>query len=437
MQSKTLKSFIQYTAENHFPIQNIPFGVFYPKLDHNKRARCGTRIGDFAVDLAYFEQKGFFDGPLFKKLQEQGTKVFDQPHLNAFMRLNRDHWVEARNTIQNLLSEESPIKSDMFTRNNAFFLLSDIVMCNPAQIGDYTDFYSSRNHAYNVGCIIRGPDNAIQPNWTYLPVGYHGRSSSIVVSGHNVPRPRGQIKPPNSDAPVFSTSERMDYELEMGAFLGGELNQMGRPIKCAKAEENIFGFVILNDWSARDVQTWEYVPLGPFDAKNFCSVISPWVVTVEALNEFRVELPKQDPAPLSYLVDPNFSSFDIKLDVSVKTEKAEKPEILTKSNFKYLYWSVAQQLTHHAVTGCNMRAGDLLGSGTISGPEKHERGCLLEITWGGKEPITLASGETRTFLKDGDEVLMTGYCESKNGYVIGFGDCNSKILPALPTEEYI
>ncbi len=251
----------------------------------------------------------------------------------------------------------------MFTRNNAFFLVSDIILCLPAQIGDYTDFYSSRNHAFNVGSIVRGPDNALQPNWTWLPVGYHGRSSSIVVSGKDTPRPRGQVKPPNSDAPVFSTSERMDYELEVGAFLGGKLNEQGTPIKITEAENNIFGLVILNDWSARDIQTWEYVPLGPFGAKNFSSIISPWIITLEALNEFRIPGPKQDPAPLQYLADPNLSTFDIELEVGIKTEKLEKPDVISKSNFKYMYWSLSQQLAHHAVTGCNMRAGDLLGSG--------------------------------------------------------------------------
>jgi len=254
----------------------------------------------------------------------------------------------------------------MFTRNNAFVLVSDVVMCVPAQIGDYTDFYSSRNHAYNVGCIIRGPNNALQDNWTHLPVGYHGRSSSIVVSGKEFPRPRGQVKPPTSQTPVFSTAERMDYELEVGAFLGGKLNELGSPIKCSEAESNIFGLVILNDWSARDVQTWEYVPLGPFNAKNFCTVISPWIVTLEALNEFRIPGAKQDPEPLPYLVDPKHFTFDINLEVGLKPEKVEKADIITKSNFKYMYWSITQQIAHHSVTGCNMKAGDLLGSGKFS-----------------------------------------------------------------------
>lgn len=324
----------------------------------------------------------------------------------------------------------------MTTRNHAFYLQSDIIMCLPAQIGDYTDFYSSKNHAYNVGCIIRGKDNALQSNWVHLPVGYHGRSSSVVITGQQVPRPRGQVKAPDSETPIFKDSGRLDFELEMGAFIGGQLNQLGHPIKCNEAESHIFGLCLLNDLSARDIQTWEYVPLGPFNAKNFCTVISPWIITLEALEEFRVALPKQDPAPLPYLVDPNLSSYDIKLEVKLKPKGAEKADTISTSNFKHLYWSVAQQLTHHAVTGCNMRAGDLLGSGTISGTEKHEFGSLLELTWAGKEPLTLSNGEKRTFLLDGDELALVGSCESKDGYTIGFGECVCTILPALDLNNY-
>lgn len=251
----------------------------------------------------------------------------------------------------------------MVTRNHAFYLYPDVNMCLPAQIGDYTDFYSSKNHAYNVGCIIRGKDNALQSNWVHLPVGYHGRASSVVLTGKEYLRPRGQVKAPDSETPLFSECKRLDFELEMGAFIGGKLNEQGHPIKCSDAESHIFGLVLLNDLSARDIQTWEYVPLGPFNAKNFCTVISPWVITLDALEEFRVALPKQDPAPLPYLADPNLSSYDIKLEVQLKPKSSDKFETIATSNFKYLYWSVAQQLTHHAVTGCNMNAGDLLGSG--------------------------------------------------------------------------
>ena len=250
----------------------------------------------------------------------------------------------------------------MLFRNYGIYDINDVQVTLPAQIGDYTDFYSSKNHAYNVGCIIRGPDNALQSNWSRLPVGYHGRASSVVLDTEII-RPRGQIKPADKNEPIFSESKRLDFELEVGAFVGGKTNKQGYPIKCANAEENIFGLVLLNDWSARDIQTWEYVPLGPFNAKNFATVISPWIVTIDALESFRIALPKQDPEPLPYLQDPNLSSFDIVLDVLIKSEKAEKADLICKSNFKYLYWSIAQQLAHHTVTGCNMNPGDLLGSG--------------------------------------------------------------------------
>jgi fumarylacetoacetase len=365
MESKEsdLKSFIHYSCDSHFPLENIPFGVFYPKLDHTKRARCGTRIGDFAIDLGYLENKKLFSGPLFQKLLHTNTKIFDQSTLNAFMKLGRDYWIEARNTIKGLLTKGSSVQEDMETRNCAFYHINDVNMCLPAQIGDYTDFYSSYHHAYNVGCIIRGKDNAIQPNWLHLPVGYHGRASSIVVSGNEMVRPRGQVKPADQPNPIFSETKRLDFELEMGAFLGGDLNKLGHPIKCSEAEKYIFGYVILNDWSARDIQTWEYVPLGPFGAKNFCTTISPWIVTIMALEEFRVPLQKQDPVPLNYLQDANLSSFKINLETKIKTPKMENYEVIVNSNFQYLYWSVAQQLTHHTVTGCNMNPGDLLGTG--------------------------------------------------------------------------
>lgn len=365
METEKLSSFIHYDTSSHFPIQNIPFGVFYPKLDHTKTPRCGTRIGDFAVDLAYFEKKGLFNGELFSGLSGQGITVFDQPSLNKFMGLERKYWSEARKTIQNHLSSDSELKNDMETRNYAFYHINDVIMCLPAQIGDYTDFFSSKNHAYNLGVMIRGKDNALQPNWTQLPVGYHGRASSVVVSGNEMFRPRGQVKPADKEFPEFSECKRLDFELEVGAFLGGKLNKLGYPIKCSEAENYVFGLVLLNDWSARDIQTWEYVPLGPFTAKNFCTVISPWIVTLEALEEFRVPLEKQDPVPLKYLQDPNLSSWDINLETYLQTPKHDKPEKIVKSNFKYLYWTVAQQLTHHSVTGCNFNPGDLLGSGIL------------------------------------------------------------------------
>lgn len=432
MENKQLKSFIYYPADHPFPLQNIPFGVFIPNKDHLRRPRCGTRIGDFVIDLDLLESKEYFNGEKFAALRKEGRAVFSQRNLNEFMSLGRPYWREARETIQKLFSEDGKVKDDMNFRNIGVHDYRDIVMSLPAQIGDYTDFYSSKNHAYNVGCIVRGPENALQANWTRLPVGYHGRASSIVLSGTDCIRPSGQILPKGADAPIFSATQRMDFELEIGAFFGGPANKLGHPIKIEEAEDRIFGLVLFNDWSARDIQTWEYVPLGPFNAKNFCSVISPWVITLDALEPFRVQLPKQDPEPLDYLKDPNLSSYDVKLDVFIQPEGKSKEKV-SSSNFKHLYWSIAQQLAHHTVTGCNMQPGDLLASGTISGTEKSELGCLLEMSWAGRDQIKVGD-ETRTFLKDGDNVVIEGFCDSKEGFRIGFGECASKVLPALNTQ---
>lgn len=290
----------------------------------------------------------------------------------------------------------------------------------PANIGDYTDFYSSRSHAFNVGSIIRGPANALNENWLQIPIGYHGRASSIVPTGTDLIRPRGQTKAKDATSPSFSDCKRLDFEMEVGAFIGGTTNKLGRPLKVNEAWNNIFGFVLLNDWSFRDFQTWEYVPLGPFTAKNGLSTISPWIVTVDALEGSEVPLSVQEPQPLEYLREKNHISYDINLNVSIQTPKMEKPERIVQTNFKYLYWSCAQQLTHHAVTGCNMTPGDLLGSGTISGEKKEEYGSLLELTWGGRDEIEFSNGEKRKFIQDGDIVVMTGHA-LKNGKKIGFG----------------
>lgn len=302
-------------------------------------------------------------------------------------------------------------------------------MVLPARIGDYTDFYSSKNHAYNVGVMFRGPENALQPNWTWMPIGYHGRSSSIVVSGTDLNRPMGQTLALDANEPKFTKAMRCDFELEMGVFYGGKSNGLGNRLDINKAEENLFGMVLLNDWSARDLQKWEYVPLGPFTAKNFGSSISPWIVTLDALEPFRCKIEEQNPPPLEYLIDPKFGSYDINLTVALKTETNPKEQLLATSNFKYMYWSMAQQVTHHSVSGCNLVAGDLYGSGTISGPEKHEYGSMLELCWGGKEEIKLENEEVRKFLKDNDEVVMKGHCE-KDGVRVGFGEVRGKLLPS-------
>jgi fumarylacetoacetase len=298
----------------------------------------------------------------------------------------------------------------------------------PARIGDYTDFYSSYHHAHNVGTMLRGPENALMPNWKWLPVAYHGRASSVMVSGTEVRRPKGQVKPPDAPTPVFGPTKSLDYELEM-AFLIGPGNSLGQPVPIDQAAEHIFGFVLMNDWSARDIQAWEYQPLGPFLAKNFCTSISPWVVTLEALEPFRKPLPKQDPEPLPYLRAKNDFMFDIKLEAKLRTAKSKSSHTITRTNFQNLYWSVSQQLAHHAVGGCNLQPGDLLASGTISGATEESRGCMLELTWRGANPLKLPGGEERKWLEDGDELSITGWCQG-DGYRVGFGEVRGLVLPA-------
>jgi len=298
----------------------------------------------------------------------------------------------------------------------------------PARIGDYTDFYSSYHHAHNVGTMLRGPDNALMPNWKWLPVAYHGRASSIVVSGTEVKRPRGQTKPPDASSPVYGPSKSLDFELEAAFFIGPG-NSLGQPVSIDRAEDHIFGIVLMNDWSARDIQTWEYQPLGPFLAKNFCTSISPWVVTLEALELFRKSLPVQDPPPLSYLKRVDDFTFEVQLEARLQSAKMTEPQTITRTNFRNLYWSIAQQLAHHTVNGCNLQPGDLLASGTISGPTEDSRGCMLELTWRGANPVQLSSGETRKWLEDGDTLSITGHCQG-DGYRIGFGEVSGRIIGA-------
>lgn len=419
MEGAGLRSFIQYDSEHHFPLENIPFGAFV-NPDTNE-THCCTRIGDHVVDLAVIHDQGHFTGDHLSK-----KNVFAHHTLNEFMALQKEAWSEARKTLQDLFAEGSSYKDDTEAHKHALFPHDKVEMKMPVFIRDYTDFYSSKNHAYNVGCIVRGPDNALQPNWLHLPVGYHGRASSVVISGTDIRRPKGQVSSDNK-TPTWSDCKRLDFELEVGAFVG-KGNELGHPIKISEAANHIFGLTLLNDWSARDIQVWEYVPLGPFNAKNFASTISPWIVTMEALEPFKVALPTQDPEPLPYLKEEAYS-YNIELHVGIKSEKMDKPHTIAVSNFKHLYWSVNQQLTHHTETGCNMNVGDLLGSGTISGTEKSEYGSMLELSWAGKEKISLGNDEERVFLQDGDTVYMNGVCRG-DGYTIGFGDCIGKILPA-------
>ncbi len=417
-----LKSFIDVAPDSHFPIQNLPFGIFKPATG---AARVGVAIGEFVLDLAMLEELDHFRFPEF-----QNRRVFSEGSLNAFLALGRPAWRKAREVIQDLLSTETPtLRDDVGMRGNIFHAQKDVVMQLPARIGDYTDFYSSYHHAHNVGTMLRGPENALMPNWKWLPVAYHGRASSIVVSGSDVRRPKGQIKPSNKETPIFGPSRALDYELET-AFLIGPGNALGEPVPIDRAVDHIFGIVLMNDWSARDIQTWEYQPLGPFLAKNFCTSISPWVVTLEALEPFRKPLPAQDPEPLTYLRLTNDFLYDIRLEAQLQTSRMKSPQIITRTNFQSLYWSISQQLAHHTVGGCNLQPGDLLASGTISGPTEESRGCMLELTWRGANPLKLASGEERKWLEDGDTLTITGWCDGGD-YRIGFGEVSGCVLPSV------
>jgi len=416
-----LKSFVDVAPDSHFPIQNLPFGIFKPARDG---ARVGVAIGEFVLDLSVLEELGHFRTPEF-----QGRHVFAEGALNGFLALGRPAWRKAREVIQNLLAlETATLRDDRALRARAFHAQKDVTMQLPARIGDYTDFYSSYHHAHNVGTMLRGPENALMPNWKWLPVAYHGRASSIVASGADVRRPHGQIKPPDAPAPIFGPSRSFDYELET-AFLIGPGNALGEPVPIDRATDHIFGLVLINDWSARDVQAWEYQPLGPFLAKNFCTSISPWVVTLEALESFRKPLPPQDPEPLPYLRAASDFTYDIQLEARLQTASMDAPYVITRTNFQNLYWSIAQQFAHHTVNGCNLQPGDLLASGTISGPTEDSRGCMLELTWRGANPLTLPNGETRKWLEDGDRLTITGWAQG-DGYRIGFGEVTGRVLPA-------
>jgi len=418
-----LRSFITVPPSSHFPIQNLPYGVFRPSA--GLRPRIGVAIGDSVLDLSVLVDSG-----LLGEGRRGSRDSLAQTTLNSFMALGAEAWGETRKTLTRLLSaDESTLRDNEGLRQAALHPRARVEMALPAVIGDYTDFYSSREHATNVGVMFRGPDNALQPNWLHLPVGYHGRASSIVVSGTDIPRPMGQTKADDADRPSYGPSRLMDFELEMGFFVGPG-NALGTPIPIAEAREHIFGMVLVNDWSARDIQKWEYVPLGPFLGKNFATSISPWVVTMEALEPFRCAGPVQDdPEPLEYLRSSEDCAYDIHLEVGLQSETMAKPGTIATSNFKYMYWSMCQQLAHHTVNGCNTQPGDLYGSGTISGPEKHERGSMLELSWRGTEAIKLPGGEERRFLADGDTVTLTGWCE-KDGIRIGFGEVTGTLLPA-------
>ena len=424
--SALLQSFVDYDQSTHFPLENIPFGCF---VTSDGQTHCCTRIGDFVFDLANLFDK--FTGPCFSSLN--GNNIFAKSNLNDFAALGKEFRIEARETLQQLFSKDNEASKDALMAHAV--PIGEAKMAMPVFIRDYTDFYSSKNHAYNIGVMFRGKDNALQPNWTHLPVGYHGRASSIVIDGTPVQRPKGQVTQDGKSG-VWSACMRLDFELEMGTIIG-KGNDLGTPIKVNNAKDHIFGYTMLNDWSARDIQKWEYVPLGPFLAKNFQSTISPWVITPEALAPFKCALPAQEPTLLPYLQDNDLSAYDLQLNVLIKTPKmGDDWHVLSQSNMKHLYYSVAQTIAHHSVTGCNMSAGDMLGSGTISSTEKTGYGSMVELCWGGAEPIQLPSGEERKFLVDGDEINLTAHATSPAGFTIGFGDCRGAILPAKGDEEY-
>jgi fumarylacetoacetase len=417
-----LRSFLPVAADSHFPIQNLPYGVF--RLHSGGRVSVGVAIGDQVLDLTLLEEQGLLDVPDLGKY-----RLFGRGKLNPFLARGRRVWSATRAFISRLLRADNPaLRDNAALRQQVLVPMSDVEMLLPAEVGDYTDFYSSREHATNVGTMFRGPDNALMPNWLHLPVAYHGRASSVVVSGTDVVRPHGQSKPEKADAPVFGPTRSLDFELEVAAFVGPS-NYLGHPIPIAEAEDHLFGLVLLNDWSARDIQAWEYVPLGPFLGKNFLTSVSPWVVTLEALEPFRCPGPLQHPTPLPYLRATGPGAFDIQLEVELQTATMAQPVRISASNFRYLYWSMAQQFAHHTVNGCNLRPGDLLASGTISGSTPDSYGSLLEQAWRGTKPIPLPNGEQRSFLQDGDRLTMTGWCQG-TGYRVGFGTVTGKVLPA-------
>ncbi|WP_396590669.1 fumarylacetoacetase [Allomuricauda sp. R78024] len=403
---------INIPENSDFSIHNIPFGIFSTA---DRSPRAGVAIGEHILDLAAVAELDVFDF---------NTAVLEKDTLNDFISLGKTITKRVRTNIQHWLQQEDSALAD---KPELFVMQSEASMHMPVSIGDYTDFYSSIEHATNVGTMFRDPKNALMPNWKHIPVGYHGRASSIIVSGESIHRPKGQVLPKDATAPVFQASARLDFELEMG-FITGKSTAVGESISIQDAEDYIFGMVLLNDWSARDIQKWEYVPLGPFLAKNFASHISPWIVTLEALEPFRVSGPDQEPKVLPYLEYEGIKNYDIKLEVGISPDGSEE-ETVCHSNFKYMYWNMAQQLAHHTVNGCNINVGDLYGSGTISGKDENSYGSMLELAWMGTKPIKMKDGSERKFINDGDTVIMRGSAE-KDGIKVGFGEVSAKVLPA-------
>lgn len=413
-----LTSWVKVPAGSDFPIQNLPFGIFKTA---DSSPRTGVAIGDAILDVAFLHDGGFLDSMAIP------PGVFRQPCLNDFLALGRERIRAVRNRVSELLRQDDHTLPHAL-RQKALILQPEAQMLLPVRVSNYTDFYSSEEHAINVGSIFRDPENPLLPNWKHLPVGYHGRASSIVVSGTDIHRPHGQIKAPDKALPEFSASRKLDFELEL-AFITCRESRLGYPVSVEMAEDHIAGFVLFNDWSARDIQQWEYIPLGPFLGKNFASTMSPWLVTLDALEPFRAAGPPQDPPVLSYLNFSGNKNFDIMLEVTLQPEGSAQT-VLCRSNSRYLYWNVNQQLAHHTVNGCNVQVGDVYASGTISGPSPGSFGSMLELSWNGKKPLPMPDGTERTFVLDGDTVRMHAYAEN-NGVRIGFGECKGKILPPV------
>ncbi len=402
------------SPDTDFPLNNLPYGVFET---NSLEARCGVAIGDQILDMAALEEAGL--------ISLGDEPVFDVPYWNEVMDLGPEAWDFLRARLIEVLSADAPDQAQVAPM---LVPMAEARMHLPMVVTEYTDFYAGKHHATNVGTMFRGAENALPPNWLHIPIGYNGRASTVVVSGTDIHRPNGQLKAPDAETPSFGPCKRLDIELEIGAIVGTS-TEMGQPISVAQANEMIFGYVLLNDWSARDIQAWEYQPLGPFQAKAFATSISPWIVTRAALEPFRCSTPEREKELLPYLQEPEPMLYDIDLSVLIQPQGGEA-EVIARTNYNEMYYSSAQQLAHHASSGCAMNAGDLLGSGTISGPEKHQRGSLLELSWGGKEPITLKDGSERSFLADGDTMTLAGHAQG-DGFRIGFGTCDGTILPAV------
>ncbi|MCW8897319.1 MAG: fumarylacetoacetase [Flavobacteriales bacterium] len=410
-----LKSWIEVPENSDFPIQNIPFGV----AKSGKQVFVASRIGDTVINLHKLAKLGYFD---------VDSDVFKSYKLNKFIKLGKSFTRQVRDEISAIFSHENAANKENDGIKSALHTISEVEMLMPVRVGDYTDFYSSEQHAYNVGCMFRDPNNALLPNWKHIPVGYHGRSSSIVVSGTPIHRPKGQQKPNNNEPPVFGPCKLLDFELEM-AFVTYNGKALGQSISTKEADDYIFGMCIFNDWSARDIQKWEYVPLGPFLAKNFASSISPWIVTLDALEPFRVSGPVQEPKVFDYLQYEGNKHIDINLEVAIQPENT-KEKVVSNSNYKYMYWNMNQQLAHHTVNGCNIKAGDMMASGTISGNDESAYGSMLEISWKGSKSVAMTDGSERKFILDNDTVIMRGFAQ-KNGVRVGFGEVRTKVLPTV------